>query len=153
MGIDEAAVPTRVEGLLLLPAGPVPDNPIRLLRSEQMEEFVSQVSSLADFVVFDSPAGAAFADASLLAAVVKNVVIVHSAGRVPRGAESEFRSKLDMVGANILGTVLNKVRPEDSHGYYHFRRFYEGLGAEQRPAVGAGIRAIPGSTEGSDGES
>jgi len=150
VAIEDALVPTKVEGLLFLPAGPTPDNPVRLLRSQQMTDFVAQIGTIADFVVFDSPAGITFADASLVASVVKNVVLVHSAGRVPRGAESEFRNKLDLAGANILGAVLNRVRPEDSHGYFHYRRFYADLTIQERTRVAAlgGVRAIPPGSDG-----
>jgi Mrp family chromosome partitioning ATPase len=110
-----------------------------------MGEIVAQAGSLREFVVFDSPAGVTFADASLLASYVKNVVIVHAAGKAPRGAESEFRNKLDVVGANIVGAVLNRVHPEDSHAYFQYRRFYEDLTVEdrERAAVPGGVRAIP----------
>ena len=145
ISIEDALVPTKIEGLLFLAAGPAPDNPVRLLRSEKMGEFVKEVGSLADFVVFDTPAGVTFADASIVASFAKNVVLVHAAGKVPRGAEAEFRSKLDLVGANIAGVVLNKVRPEDCHGYFHYRRFYQDVTAQGRAkvAIASGVRAIP----------
>ncbi|HOP80749.1 MAG TPA: hypothetical protein PLZ21_09320, partial [Armatimonadota bacterium] len=103
-------------------------------------------------VIFDSPAGVTFADSSLIASLVKNVVLVHAAGRVPRGAESEFRGKLDLVGADILGVVLNLVRPEDSHGYFHYRKFYKGLTAQTGSPVLTGVRAIPPGNGSSDGK-
>ncbi|MBI2841778.1 MAG: polysaccharide biosynthesis tyrosine autokinase [Armatimonadetes bacterium] len=144
VAIEDALAPTRVEGLLLLPAGPPPDNPIRLLRTQQMAEFVSEVGKLADFVIFDSPAGITFADASLIASHVRNTIIVHAAGKVPRGSETEFRTKLDLVGANIVGVALNRVRPEDSHGHFHYRRFYQDETAQDRSrALSGAVRAIP----------
>lgn len=145
--IEEALVPTKIEGLLLMPAGPAPDNPIRLLRSTEMEEFVGSVGKLADFVIFDSPAGVTFADAAMLASWIKNVLVIHAAGRVPRGAEAEFRHRLDLAGANVIGAVLNKVKPEDCHGYFHYRRFYEDLTAQSalRASSLTGVRAIPPS--------
>jgi len=127
LALKDALKPTSVTDLLLIPSGPLPANPVRLFRSPEMTKFVSEVNDLADFVVFDSPAGITFADTILLAAMVKNVLIVHAAGTVPRGAEVEFRTRLEQVQANLLGAVLNMVRPEDSHGYYHFRSAYDEL--------------------------
>ncbi len=146
VSIEDAVVPTKVEGLLFMAAGPAPDNPIRLLRSDKMAEFTKEIGTLADFVVFDTPAGVTFADASLVAAHARNVVLVHAAGKVPRGSESEFRSKLDLAGANVIGVLLNKVRPEDCHGYFHYRRFYQDLtaqGAAKVAAIVGGVKAIP----------
>lgn len=152
VSVEDAVAPTKIEGLLLLPAGPAPDNPVRLLRTERFGELVREIGTLADFVIFDTPAGVTFADPSLIAAQVKNVVIVHSAGKVPRGSEAEFRSKLDLVGANIVGVLLNKVRPEDCHGYFHYRRFYQDMTAQGRAkvALAGGVRAIPPVTTGED---
>jgi len=149
--IEEAVIPIGDDGLLVIPSGPLPSNPVRLFRSAEMKQFVEEISKHADFVLFDSPAGIAFADSALLAALVKNVILVHSAGRVPRGAEAEFRQRLDQVQANIIGAVLNRVRPEESHGYYHYRRSYEdyltrdGKFATELEARVAG--AIPEKTE------
>jgi polysaccharide biosynthesis transport protein len=155
VSIEDAVVPSKIEGLLLLPAGPAPDNPVRLLRSEKMADFVHEVATLADFVVFDTPAGVTFADAAIVASYAKNVVLVHAAGKVPRGGESEFRSKLDLLGANIVGVLLNKVRAEDCHGYFHYRRFYQDMTAQGRAKVavaGGGVRAIPPTQAGDDEE-
>lgn len=147
LALPDALQPTSVKDLLLLPSGPIPANPVRLLRSPEMVRFVQTVNDLADFVVFDSPAGITFADATLLAALIKNVIIVHAAGTVPRGAEQEFRTRLEHAGANMLGAVLNMVRPEDSHGYYHFTSAYEELMKGSK-----GPAALTGSTVSAMGE-
>ncbi|GIV16761.1 MAG: hypothetical protein KatS3mg022_2196 [Armatimonadota bacterium] len=136
--IEDVAVPTMIEGLVLIPAGSSAGNPVRLLRSATMEQFVERTTRLADFVIFDSPAGAIFADSTLIAAHVKNVIIVHAAGQPSRGAEAEFHARLEQVGANLIGAVLNKVRPEDSRGVYYYRRAYRELALRQPSA-----RALP----------
>lgn len=136
--IEDVAVPTMIEGLVLIPAGSAPNNPVRLLRSPMMEQFIERTTRLADFVIFDSPAGAIFADSTLIAAHVKNVIIVHAAGQPSRGAEAEFHARLEQVGANLIGAVLNKVRPEDSRGVYYYRRAYRELALRQSAS-----RALP----------
>lgn len=136
--IEDVAVPTMVEGLVLIPAGSSASNPVRLLRSPMMEQFVERTTRLADFVIFDSPAGAIFADSTLIAAHVKNVIIVHAAGQPSRGAEAEFHARLEQVGASLIGAVLNKVRPEDSRGMYYYRRAYRELALRQSAS-----RALP----------
>jgi len=143
LSLKDALKPTSVTDLLLIPSGPLPANPVRLFRSEELSKFVNAVNGLADFVVFDSPAGITFADSALLAAVVRNVIIIHAAGTVPRGAEAEFRNRLENVNANLLGAVLNMVNPEDSHGFYHFRSAYEELMKD-----GRGPAALPGRVVG-----
>ncbi len=145
--LEDVAVPTKVEGLLLVPSGPLPDNPMRLLRGDAMKRFYEDTIEVADFVVFDSPAGSAFADATVLASYIRRVLMVQAAGRVPRGAELEFKSRLEQVGAEFVGVLLNKVRPDDSHGLYYFRTAYAGLpegGAPPSETVPPTSPAIPG---------
>ncbi|NLN75535.1 MAG: polysaccharide biosynthesis tyrosine autokinase [Armatimonadetes bacterium] len=143
--LEDALAPTRVQGLLLVPSGPVPDNPVKLLRSPEMKDFTQQISELADFVIYDTPAGIAFPDPVLVATLVGNAVVVHSAGRVPRGSEAELRARLDGGGINLLGVVLNKVRREDSSSYFHYHRSYEGVGM---PRLAGGSKTIRDSSKG-----
>lgn len=134
--LEDALVPTRVQGLLLVPSGPVPDNPVKLLRSPEMRDFAAQIAELADFVIYDTPAGIAFPDPVLVASIIGSAVVVHSAGRVPRGSEAELRARMDSSGIRILGAVLNKVRREDSSSYFHYHRSYEGVGMPQLASGG-----------------
>lgn len=138
--LEDALQPTRVEGLLLVPSGPIPDNPVKFLRSIELKELTDEIKELADFVVYDTPAGVAFPDPVLVAANVGNAVFVHSAGRVPRGSEVEFREKLESVGVQLLGTVLNKVKREDSSGYFHYHRSYQGATGAQMLAPKKAIK-------------
>lgn len=139
--LEDSLVPTRVQGLLLVPAGPTPDNPVKLLRSAEMKDFVEQVGELADFVIYDTPAGVTFPDPILVATAVGSAMVVHSAGRVPRGSEAEFRSRMESIGIRLLGVILNKVRREDSSSYFHYHRSYEGVGV---PQLTSGKKAIKG---------
>lgn len=137
--LEDALVPTRIQGLLLVPAGPIPANPVKLLRSAEMKDFVEQASELADFVIYDTPAGVTFPDPILVATAVGSAVVVHSAGRVPRGSEAEFRARMEGIGIRLLGVILNKVRREDSSSYFHYHRSYEGIGV---PQLTSGKKAI-----------
>ena len=125
--LEDVMVPTRIQGLLLVPSGPVPENPVKLLRSPEMKDFTDQVKSLADFVIYDTPAAVTFPDAVLVATHVGNVIVVHSAGRASRGSEAELQSRLASLEVNELGAVLNKVKREDSSGYFHYNRSYVGM--------------------------
>ncbi len=139
--LEDALVPTRVQGLLLVPAGPVPDNPAKLLKSPEMRDFVEQIPELADFVIYDTPSGVAFPDPTLVASMVGSALVVYSAGRVPRGMESEFKAKMESIGVRLLGVVLNKVKREDSSSYFHYHRSYEGVAV---PQLVSGKKAIKG---------
>lgn len=131
--IEDVLVPTNVKGLLLVPTGPVPSNPVKLLRSSEMKEFVDQVKEAADFVIYDTPAGVAFPDPILVATQVGSAIVVHSAGRVPRGSEAELNARMDAIGVRMMGAVLNKIKREDSSSYFHYHRSYQGIGITTLP--------------------
>jgi succinoglycan biosynthesis transport protein ExoP len=143
--IEDVAMPTPVDGLLIITAGKPPSNPVRLLRSERLEWFLEQVAQATDFVILDSPSGSAFADPDIVAGTVQNVILVHEAGSPATASEMEFHKRLERLGVNIVGVALNKVRPEDCHGYTNYRRAYEAsiLGRAEvtpvptRPAISA----------------
>lgn len=134
--VENVVQPTGVDGLLFIAAGQPPVNPVRLLRGEQMDQFIELVSKGADYIIFDSPAGSTFGDASVLAANVQNVVLVHEAGRAPSVAEYEFHKSLERLGINVIGMVLNKARPDDCPAYQHFRKNYEATLGRYRPSAG-----------------
>ncbi len=145
--LEDVVQKTSVEGLLFVAAGTPPVNPVRLLRGEAMEHFIADVSKQADYVVLDSPAGSTFGDAAVLADYTRNVVLVHEAGRAATGAEFEFHKALERLGANVIGLVLNKTRPEDCPSYSHFRRNYEASISRYqrgggRPALGSGEKPV-----------
>lgn len=125
--LEDVMSPTRVQGLLLIPSGPIPENPVKFLRSPEMKRFTDEVRTLADFVIYDTPAAVTFPDAVLVAAQVENAIVVHSAGRVSRGSEAELHERLISVHVHELGAVLNKVKREDSSGYFHYNRSYVGI--------------------------
>jgi capsular exopolysaccharide synthesis family protein len=139
--LEDVLSPTKVQGLLLIPTGPVPENPVKLLRSAEMKDMDQQVKDVADFVIYDTPAGVTFPDPVLVAAQVGAVVVVHSAGRVPRGSEADFHSRLQSMGVRLLGAVLNNVKREDSSSYFHYRRSYQGMAVAQLPG---GKKSISG---------
>lgn len=131
--LEDVLIPTKVQGLLLVPTGPVPDNPVKLLRSEEMKSIDEQIRDVADFVIYDTPAGVTFPDPVLVAAHVGAAVVVHSAGRVPRGSEIDLNVRLESIGVKLFGVVLNRVKREDSSSYFHYRRSYQGMATAQLP--------------------
>ena len=110
---------TDVEGLKVLCSGPIPPNPAELLGSQRMESLIADLSSRADFVLFDAPPVVPVTDAAILAPQLDGVLLVLTAGKSRRDQTERARDTLDKVGARLLGVVLTEVEPDAStYGYY-----------------------------------
>lgn len=110
---------TGVEGLQLVPSGPLPPNPSELLGSRRMEEIIAALLKRADVVFFDAPPVIAVTDAAVLATKVDGVLLVINAGGTKRDYAKVAKTRLEKVNANLLGAVLNNVRFDVSlHRYY-----------------------------------
>ncbi|RBY84547.1 polysaccharide biosynthesis tyrosine autokinase [Blastococcus sp. TF02A-30] len=93
----------------VLPAGPMPEDPGRLLGSPEMQAFLAAARASYDHVVVDAPALLPVVDAAALAASSDGVLLVTRHGRTTRTDLAEAASALTAVGARLLGVVLNRV--------------------------------------------
>jgi non-specific protein-tyrosine kinase len=121
---------TGIQNLQLITSGPIPANSAGMLASKRMDDLVQELEKMADVIVFDSPPVLALADATVLAQQVDGAVLVVHARRTRRNAAKEAVARLNQVGANILGAVLNQV-PRRASGYYSY--YYKGRQAGELP--------------------
>jgi capsular exopolysaccharide synthesis family protein len=120
VGLDGRLQETGIENLRVLTAGPLPPNPSELLGSERMRNLIERLDELADVIVFDSPPVLPVTDAAVLAPRVDGVLIVAEAGQTRHGAVRQMVETLQNVGANLLGTVLNRMSVGGANGYYYY---------------------------------
>jgi capsular exopolysaccharide synthesis family protein len=106
--LRQAAVPSGIENLTLLPSGPVPPNPAELLGSERMSGLLEELKAEFDIVIFDTPPTLAVTDSQVLAAKCDGVLFVVRSGSVRRSAAVRAVARLRQVHARLLGAVLNR---------------------------------------------
>src|SRR5688500_14132097 len=114
---DDAAAPlvaTSVEGLRLLPSGPIPPNPSELLGSKRIENAIERLKADADLLLFDAPPALAVSDAAVLSRRVDAVMLIVSAGRTKRDHATRARQVLERAGARLLGVVLTNASIEEA---------------------------------------
>lgn len=114
VSLPGAVVDTSVARLKLLPAGRIPPNPSELLGSRRMQEIIDELSREA-FVVLDAPPMLLVTDAGLLAEASDGAILVCAVGKTTKGELALCAKQLALVGAPLLGTVLNKA-PRGSLG-------------------------------------
>lgn len=131
---------TQVDNLRVLATGALPPNPAEMLGAARTRRLIENLKGQFDMVVLDSPPCMAVTDAIVLARQVDGVILVVQAGKTRREAASQAVRSLRQVGANVVGTVLNKLTDTGHSGYYE--SYYPA--GERRPQKQAN-EPIPGN--------
>ncbi|MFW6107310.1 MAG: GumC family protein [bacterium] len=137
--LDDAIQRTSVEGLDLLPCGPVPPNPSEMLNSQAFADTLARLAERYDHILVDSPPVMPVTDARILGAMCDVTLLVLRAEKSHRKVAERARDGLLSVGSRLLGTIVNAVpRAEDryyyysSYGYYYRRGYGYGYGYGRR---------------------
>jgi len=122
--LGEVLIDPGIPNLRVLASGPVPTAPAELLGSEAMGEMLAELREICDFLVVDTPAVLAVADALTLMPLADGVLYVGHAEATTQGALTHARAQLDQVNADVFGSVLNAFDPSKSRGY-QYRYYYQ----------------------------
>ena len=107
--LDAAIRRTGVEGLDVLPAGPIPFNPAELLNTPAFADHLNDLADRYDLVLIDSPPVTAVTDARILAASADASLLVVRLGTSTRRQTETARDGLRGVGARLIGVAVNGV--------------------------------------------
>ncbi len=105
-----------LRGLSVLPAGTPTTNSPDLLASPAMARLLNQCRALADVVILDS-SPLSYSDTLTLGRLVDGVLLVVNHGRTSREATVNAVESLRIIGAPLVGAVLNRVKAE-AGAYY-----------------------------------
>jgi non-specific protein-tyrosine kinase len=114
---------TDVPNLRVMTTGPIPPNPAEMLNSARMHEMIEVLKGEADVVLFDTPPVLAVADTAILASQVDGTLLVVWAGRTRGEMLAQAVERLQSLGIQPLGVVLNKLTQRKS-GYYYSNYYY-----------------------------
>jgi len=104
----------------LLTSGTATPNPIKLLESQRMDDFLRETQDAYRCVVIDGTALSVNVDSAVVARKADGTVIVLSANQTDLRAAKQALRRMQQVGVrNVLGYVLNRVVPrkEDYEAY------------------------------------
>ncbi len=99
-----------IPGLFVLPAGPLPPNPLELLSRPGWGAVLAQAQSTFDLVIIDTPALAHGEDAVLTAARAGAALVVARSHCTRMRHLTDLVRGLDNAGVTVVGSVLNDVR-------------------------------------------
>jgi succinoglycan biosynthesis transport protein ExoP len=143
--LADHVVPVGVDGLYVLPAGTIPPNPHELLASAAMRAFERRVRESVDLVIYDTPAVLAVPDALELGRHADLAILVGRAETSSRRQLGAAIERLQQVGTDISGTVLNDISGGSDAYYYAY--YY--TDSDQRGGGGDGKKAAKADKGGS----
>ena len=127
MTMEEIMMTPGMDNLHIITSGAIPPNPADLIGSTRMVEFIEEAKQAYDIVIFDSTPILSAADAAILGRKVDGVLLVYRVGNVSRGLLKRSTTQLEQVNCNIMGVVLNGMKPEispDFQDYKHYTYYY-----------------------------
>ncbi|MBT2642187.1 CpsD/CapB family tyrosine-protein kinase [Bacillus sp. ISL-41] len=98
---------TEIWRLDLLASGPTPNNPVELLGSKMMKNFLSKVKESYDVILLDSTALHTLPDTKLLASLCDAVILVVKNGKTKAQNAAESKKMIEFSKAKLLGVILN----------------------------------------------
>ncbi len=119
----ESVYCTDVKNLHVLTCGPIPPNPSEMLSSKRIREFLESVRDYYDYIFIDAPPIGIVTDAGIISTYTDGCIFVVGAGEADIEMAKVSKERLEKVGANILGVVLNKFEASGASGYYNY--YYE----------------------------
>ncbi len=126
--LDDILVPYDVDApdgaeLRILPAGPVPPNPVAILSSPQMRTLIARLEEMADLVIVDTAATLAVSDSLPLLRTVSGVMVVVRMNRSVSGPIRRLLKVLSSAHVNVLGSVATGSESAEA-GYGDYDYYY-----------------------------
>ncbi|WP_442781137.1 polysaccharide biosynthesis tyrosine autokinase [Arthrobacter sp. FX8] len=137
--VNDLLQPWGGENLYVLTSGRIPPNPSELLGSSAMKSLVERLEEVFDVVVIDAPPLLPVTDAAVLSQHVGGVVVVVGTQKVKLHDLEKSLRALDMVEANVIGVVMNRIPAKGpdsySYGYYSSPKDIEKNKTDERAAT------------------
>lgn len=118
--LEKAIMPTKVDNLSILTAGPIPPNPAELLSSRAMENLILELREKYDVIILDAPPLLQVADSRITSKLTDGVVLVVGCTTSDRQRVLKAKEQLELAEAKILGVVLNRRELTDDSAYQYY---------------------------------
>ena len=121
--VADAIQSTFIDNLFVMTAGRRPANPSELLSTNALAETFTELKSMFDMVIVDTPPLLHVSDPANISVLVDGVLLTIKLGKNCRPASVRSREILDGIGANVLGVVVNRGESAGLMGQYGDRDY------------------------------
>ena len=121
-GSKNSQITPGLEHLFLLTSGRSVDNPAELLHFEKFSEILSEIRNHYDVIIVDITPVLPVAEALQIASGIDAILLAYQIGRVGRDVTKRTKDRLEAVGGNIVGLVMNDIQAEMY--YAHDQEYY-----------------------------
>lgn len=128
VSLADALLKNTPENLDVLPIGSIPSNPVELLSSQLLGDFIAKCRNDYSVIIIDSSPVMGLADAPLISRHVDGVVFIVEANRSQFGQTKSAIRRLRNAGARIAGVVLTKYRSAEAGLSYDYMYNYYSYG-------------------------
>ena len=123
--IEEIVHHAEVPNLDVICCGAVPNNPSELAGSQKMKDFIEEVRSKYDKIMFDCPPVSAVSDPLMIAAATDGIIFVSKFNKVRREHARKTVQRIQDAGINIVGVCINDLDFEGKDSYYYSYYYYQ----------------------------
>ena len=111
------SIKTYNDNLDIITSGHMPPNPVEALACDKMSNYIEELKEEYDYIILDSPPVLFVSDSQVLAAKADGTILVVKNNKTKKNEIKEAYLRLKSVNANIIGTVLNGIKPESKYSY------------------------------------
>lgn len=94
----------------VMTSGKIPANPAEILSSDKIKMFFKLLSEDYDYVLIDTAPVVPVTDTVIMATYIDRVIVVCESGKLGIEMAQLTRERLEKVGANVLGAIINRVK-------------------------------------------
>lgn len=121
---DDVIVPTQIENLMVMVAGPIPPNPAEILSKPAMKEMIEMARSRFDFVILDNAPVALVTD-GIIASRISDLNIFILRFGVSHKHQLEMINQLaETKKVTDIGLIVNDIKANSfGYGYYKYYQY------------------------------
>jgi capsular exopolysaccharide synthesis family protein len=134
----------QIEGtrLFVMPAGPLPPNPLEMISSQRFRERLAELGTQFDMIIIDTPPVELVSDALMLSSMASGVIYVTKAMETSTPMVAKGLERVRRADGQVLGVVLNHFDFRRASKYYGD---YSGYGKYRYGKKGYGTAYVKAS--------